>query len=199
MKQFKNLVEALKYHTSCPFCSGKMVTDMDMVLDENSMKAYLKFGASKVVVDCATNDIIQHEESSIHDVNYKTYSGAPIRQYMGPIGNNLLPNGLNYRRVNVSCDDCLRYSYLVQILVSLSDKKIIGLFLNSETVSVEDSAKLYEVKTIYATEKTEMSTFHTHVSKQRGALDKVDIPLVPMDLQNPMKTVERIKKLIVFL
>jgi hypothetical protein len=88
---------------------------------------------------------------------------------------------------------------LIQVHISLEHGRLIALVLNSEAVSIEEGAKLYEVKNIYTTEKTEMSTFHTRLSQQRGALDKVELPLVPLDLQNPLKTVERIKNLLVFL
>jgi len=198
MKQFQNLIEAIKYHSTCPFCSGKMSTDMDLTYDENSLKAYLKFGVSKVIVDCVTNDIIQYSEQSSIDTTYSIGCGRPAVQTWGA-SQGLSTNGVDYRRVSISCEDCYKYGYLVQVLISLSDAKIVGLFLNSETVSVEDMARLYEIKNIYATEKTEMSIFHQLTSKQKGPLDKVDLPLIPLDLQNPMKTVERIKKLIVFL
>ena len=198
MKQFKNLSEAISYHANCPFCSSRMSTDMDLTYDENSLKAYLKFGVSKVIVDCATNDIIQYSEQSSIDTTYSIGCGKPAVQSWGA-AQGLSTTGIDYRRVNISCDDCYKYGYLIQVIISLKDAKIVGLFLNSESVSVEDGAKLYEIKNIYATEKTEMSTFHQHLSKQRGALDKVEFPLVPLDLQSPMKTVERIKKLLPFL
>lgn len=198
MKQFKNLIEAINYHNTCPFCSGKMSTDMDLTYDENSLKAYLKFGNSKVIVDCVTNAIIQYSELSSTNTTYSIGCGKPAVQQWGA-AQGLSTNGIDYRRVSISCEDCYKYGYLVQVLISLSEAKIVGLFLNSETVSVEDMARLYEIKNIYATEKTEMATFHQHTSRQKGPLDKVEFPLVPLDLQNPMKTVERIKKLIVFL
>lgn len=198
MKHFKNLHEAIQYHERCPFCAGKMVTDMDMTYDENTLKAYLKFGTSKVIVDCVTNDIIQYSEYSATDTTYSIGCDIPMVTKMSSLP-GLITNGVNYRKINVTCDDCFKYGYMVQVLLSLDSRKIIGLVLNSETVSIENEAKLYEIKCIYTTEKTEMSTFHTHTSKQRGPLDKVEFPLVPLDLQNPMKTVERIKNLLVFL
>lgn len=198
MKHFKNLHEAIQYHERCPFCAGKMVTDMDVTYDDNSHKAYLKFGASKVIVDCVTNDIIQYSEQSSVNTTYSIGCGKPAIQSWGA-SQGLSTTGIDYRRVSISCDDCYKYGYLIQVIISLKDAKILGLFLNSESVSIEDGARLYEIKNIYATEKTEMSTFHQHLSKQRGALDKVEFPLVPLDLQDPMKTVERIKNLLAFL
>ncbi len=198
MKQFKNLPEVLAYQSTCPFCSKRMMPGLDMTYDENSVKAYLKFGDSQVTVDCNNNNILECREVSGINTLY-TFQKTPTFQYIGSTMMGLSKSGVDMRRLLVSCEECSKYSYLVQVHLSLEQRKIVGLYLNSETASIEDGARLYEIKNIYATEKTEMSTFHTHLSNQHGALDKVEFPLVPLDLQNPMKTVERIKKLIVFL
>lgn len=198
MKQFKNLLEAVGHNHYCPFCEDKMSTDIDSVYDENVHKAYFKFGSSKVIVDCVTNDIIQYSEGSSVETTYGIGCDVPIVQKTLSLP-GLITNGINYRKINITCGDCCKYGYLVQVLISLEHRKIVGYFLNSETISVEEGAKLYEIKNIYATGKTEMSTFHQHLSKQRGTLDKVDLPLVPLDFKNPMKTIERIKNLLVFL
>lgn len=193
MKQFKNLFEVLNYHSTCPFCSTRMSSDMDLNYDENSVTAYLKFGSTHLTVDCHNNNIIkQNVVSSI------SFTGGPTIQIGSSLA-DLSTGGINIRRLNISCDGCSKYAYLVQMHISLDAGKIVSLVLNSESASIEEGAKLYEIKNIYTTEKTEMATFHTHLSQQRGALDKVELPLVPLDLQNPLKTVERIKNLIVFL
>ena len=197
MKQFKNLFEVINYHSMCPFCTGRMHADMDLNYDENSVKAYLKFGTSQLTVDCHNNNIIEIKQAS-NNGTYSFNTGIPI-SFLGSALDSLAATGINYRRLNISCDSCSKYAYLIQVLISLETGKLEGLFLNSESASIEDGAKLYEIKNVYAIEKTEMATFHTHLSRQRGALDKVELPLVPLDLQNPLKTVERIKNLLVFL
>lgn len=197
MKQFKNLLEVLQYHSKCPFCSGKMSAGWDMAYDENSVKAYLKFGLTTLTVDCYNNNIIECRQTSSY--NHLPAIGGMVSQYMGSSLSDLSAKGIDIRRLNISCESCSKYSYLIQVHISIEHGRLIALVLNSESASIEEGAKLYEVKNIYTTEKTEMSTFHTHLSQQRGALDKVELPLVPLDLQNPLKTVERIKNLIVFL
>ena len=193
MKQFKNLFEVINYHSKCPFCSSRMHADMGLNYDENSVTAYLQFGNTHLTVDCYTNSIIK-----IDTVSSVTFAGGPPI-FMGSSLNDLSVGGVNIRRINISCDNCSKYAYLTQIHISLDNQKIVALVLNSESASIEEGAKLYEIKNIFTTEKTEMATFHTHLSRQRGALDKVELPLVPLDLQNPLKTVERIKSLLVFL
>jgi hypothetical protein len=170
-----------------------MSTDMDLNYDENSVTAYLKFGSTHLTVDCHNNNIVK-----INQVVSTSFAGGPPI-YMASSLSDLSSGGTNIRRLNISCDSCSKYAYLVQVHISLDKNKITSMVLNSESASIEEGAKLYEIKNIYTTEKTEMSTFHTHLSQQRGALDKVELPLVPLDLQNPLKTVERIKNLLVFL
>jgi len=194
MKQFKNLFEVINYHPTCPFCSAKMSFGWDLAYDVNSSKAYLKFGSTHLTVDYQTNYIIK-----VDQITSTSFTGGPVIQYAGSSLSDFSSSGVDIRRLNVSCDSCHKYGYLIQVHISLEQSKIIALVLNSESVSIEDGAKLYEIKNVFTTEKTEMSTFHTHLSHQRGALDKVELPLVPLDLQNPLKTVERIKGLIVFL
>ncbi len=197
MKQFKNLLEVLNYHPTCPFCSRKMSAGWDLAYDENSVKAYLKFGLTTLTVDCFNNSIIECRQTSNYD--HLPNIGGMVSQYSGSSLSDLSAKGIDIRRLNMVCDGCSKYSFLIQVHISIEHGRLIALVLNSESASIEDGNKLYEVKNIYTTEKTEMSTFHTHLSQQRGALDKVEIPLVPLDLQNPLKTVERIKNLIVFL
>jgi hypothetical protein len=170
-----------------------MATDMDLNYDENSVTAYLKFGSTHLTVDCHNNNIIKQ-----NIVRSITFAGGPTINVGSSLA-DLSAGGLNIRRLNIACSSCSKYAYLVQVHISLDSNKIVALILNSESASIEDGVKLYEIKNIYTTEKTEMSTFHTHLSYQRGALDKVELPLVPLDLQNPLKTVERIKSLLVFL
>jgi hypothetical protein len=190
MKRFKNLIEVLAYHSICPLCSAKMSVDRNFNYDENANKAYLKFGATHLTVDCFNNNIIKCDQVM--------FSGSPI-MYSNSSFSDLSGKGVDLRGLKVSCDFCLKYSYLVQVHISLEHNKIVDLVLNSESISIEENTKLYEVKNIYTTEKTEMAIFHTHLSNKRGALDKVELPLVPLDFENPMKTVERIKSLLVFL
>lgn len=199
MKQFKNLFEVLNYHSKCPFCSGKMSAGWDMAYDENSVKAYLKFGLTTLTVDCYNNNIIECRQTSNNNTIYGIGGIGPAVQYVGSSLSDLSSHGIDIRRLNISCDGCSKYSYLIQIHISLEHGRVVALVLNSESASIEEGAKLYEIKNIYVTEKTEMSIFHTHTSQQRGALDKIELPLVPLDLQNPLKTVERIKNLLVFL
>lgn len=195
MKQFKNLSEVIAFRPECPFCLSKLSPGMDMVYDENRTIAYLSIGGGQLKVDYCNNSIIEYSHKS--NMGYSSLSGV-IVGYNGS-GGPLSTNGTDFRSLLISCIDCQKYSYLIQLHISLEQGRIANLILNSEFVSVEDGNKLYEIKNIYTTDKTEMSMFHTHLSKQRGALDKVEFPLVPLDLQNPMKTVERIKNLIVFL
>jgi len=197
MKQFQNLFEVLEYQPTCPLCKSRvMPVAANLNYDENRVIATLTIGNITLVVDCHTNKVLQYSESSnLHQI----YTIGSQIAYQVPTGNYNLLKGNNMFRLNMICDKCSKYGYLTQIHVDGGEYQVTGLFLNSESLSVEDGTKLYEIKNVYAVDKTELSIFHQHLSSQRGALDKIEFPLVPLDLQNPMKTIERIKNLIAFL
>src|SRR5258706_5277246 len=106
MKQFKNLFEVINYHPSCPFCTTKMSFGWDLSYDENSVKAYLKFGSTHLTVDCYTNRIIKADQ-----VVSTSFVGGPVIQYMGSSLADFSASGTDIRRLNVSCDDCHKYGY----------------------------------------------------------------------------------------
>src|SRR5258706_12179383 len=113
MKQFQNLFEVLEYHTHCPFCSERMSFSMSLTYDENSVKAYLTIGSSHLTVDCYNNNIIKYDQ-----VSSISFAGGPAIQMSSSL-NDLSTGGINIRRLNISCDGCSKYAYLVQLHISL--------------------------------------------------------------------------------
>jgi hypothetical protein len=76
----------------------------------------------------------------------------------------------------------------------MSKDKITDLFLNAEFLSVEKNGNAYEMKNNFVKKTTEYTPFDAGKSDGKHCT----LPLIPFDLQNPLKTLERIQTLVLF-
>ncbi len=183
MKQFKNLDEAFHHHHSCPFCNEPMKLGYSrlLVLESKTIVTF-QVGDATIDVDYYDNDVIWHSEKS-------------------------KPSKLEMFRVLTTCDSCSKYGYVLQVHVDSDVMKVIGIYLNSETFSIELGDELYEIKNLYSTGKTTYDKFDrvnidTETVKASGWSGRrnstISFPLIPMDINNPEKTLDRIKGLVIF-
>ena len=199
--RFYNLDEAGHYRTNCPLCKDRVRSeDMSFRYDYQQIIAKFELGDVTLEVDYHSNLICNVSQRSSYDKIYTigsgTYSGMTPSSHrsLHTTGTDLI--SARYACVNKECG---RYRYLVQVHCSVEQGRLVGLVLNSETMVIEDMAKLYTVRNIYTTDKTEMEVRHAHVSHLHGPQDKIEYPLIPLNIEEPLKTVERLKKLTVFL
>lgn len=175
MKEFKNLREAFGYQTKCPFCTHRTHLGIEQIEsiyehDRTRERFTLRTGSIQFVIDGHTNQLIA------------CYSGGSLL------------SGQMIFSLSGTCTTCSKYSFAIGVTVDITNSKLTGLFLNSETFSIEEGQSLYEIRNVYTTEKTEYTRF------KKGSSDsKVDFPLIPFDMVNPDKTLDRIKGLLVFL
>ena len=94
--------------------------------------------------------------------------------------------------MTIDCKKCSQYGYVLQVHADMESRKICGLYLNSEWITVENDGVVYEIKDNYATQKTYYSCYSD--KKDQHA----EIPLIPLNVQSPFETVDRAKKLLVF-
>lgn len=176
MKQFKNLQEAFDYRTLCPFCEKQISVGWHSVSFEEggNHTVTLVTGSTSFRIGMTDNIVYQMSDPSI------------------------MKGTFMFSVVSV-CGHCAKYSHVLQVHVEIGPMRMIGCFLNSELIHVEDNSRRYEINNVYATEKTKMITYHTKLSQSHPPLDSVEMPLIPLDMKDPMKTVERIKSLLVFL
>jgi len=177
MKQFKTFLEAIEYHPKCVLCDYKMdINDRDLATDmgyefrENKQKISFFVFSNRddtVTIDPETNEV---------DFSLKNIAG-----------------GTFYHGLTIDCKSCCQFSYTIQVKIDLKNQILMGTFLNSETISVEDSDIVHEIKNIYATEKTEYAYF-----SQSGGSKKATFPLIPLNLMAPQETISRIRKLLIF-
>lgn len=185
MKQFKNLDEAFHYHSTCPVCSGTMKTNYSQLLTS----------------DGKTTIVFQLKDDSIE----ADYYGDDIKWYSERSTNSQYV--LDFFGISIVCDGCSKYSYTLRVCADRPKEKITSIHLNSESLSVEKNDELHEIKNIYSIKRTEYVKFtkveeHTEVLSMSGWLSRrngsISLPLIPLDLSNPEKTIDRIKGLIVF-
>lgn len=199
--RFYNLEEAFNYRRTCPLCNqGVYPVEANLKYDYDGVKADFTVGESTFQVSCHSNELTYHTRRSQHD-QMVTF-GAP-QSYIGMTRSSygLHTGGTDVFKMEMRCHNrqCERYLYVVQVHISLDEKRITNLILNSEHISLEDGAKLCTIKNVYTTEKTELIVRHQHLSQYHEPVEKIEFPLIPLNLQDPRKTLERIRKLVVFL
>lgn len=200
MIKFKSIQDALAYRPFCPICYERMEVD-------NKYGAQVRReydSEEKITLIWKSNQdelIINLNNDRVESLTKKVRSSAIFGLPGQIIGFEYTPveNGIMYTSLAVGCEGCFQYSYVVQILVDISRKMIDSVILNSELISVEDKETLHEIRNVYTTDKTEYSWFKTGQSEGEPVDEKsIILPLVPLDLSCPEKTVERIRNLILF-
>ena len=199
--RFYNLDEAFSYQRSCPLCrEGIYPVEANLKYELDGVKADFTVGDSTFQVNCYSNELTYHSRRSQHD-QMVTF-GAP-QSYIGMTrsSHGLNKGGTDIFKMEMRCHNRQfeRYLYVVQVHISLDERRITDLLLNSEHVSIEEGAKLCTIKNVYTTEKTELIIRHQHLSQYHEPVEKIEFTLIPINLEEPRKTLERIRKLVVFL
>lgn len=208
MKQFQNLSEAFSYHSHCPLCQEPIEADYkEMAFDHtqgrDSIITTFLVGGDEISINYYSNQIVSYKEN--RPIHTNTSRGSLGNYYVGSTG--LKGGGTEMFRVTASCGKCGVYGYVLQMHVKLDEFKLIGIFLNSESLSIEEGDTLHEIKNVYATEKTEYDKFTkvdiddgtVKMSGYRGRRNStITFPLMPMDPENPQAILNRIKNLIIF-
>ena len=112
----------------------------------------------------------------------------------------LVYDGHLYEKMLFECNRCGNYRYMVQIIIDMGKKQIDDILLNYEQLTWTDGDMIYQFRNIYTYDMAEYTTCRS------GAygLDKVknykmtNLPLIPLNLDEPEKTIERIKTLVLF-
>lgn len=208
MKQFKNLNEAFNYQASCPVCDDPIEPDYKEKIVNSSwdrpkiVTIFTLQGGDEVSIDYYTNEILTYTEAK----SYKTTYGNPTMTVH--TGNyNVYKSGQLIFGVNASCGKCGTYGYSLQVIIDWESKLAAGIFLNAETISIEEGDTLHEIRNAYAVGKTEYDKF-TKVDVDDGTVkmsgysgrqnSTIYFPLMPLDVKNPQLLLKRIKNLIIF-
>ena len=102
-------------------------------------------------------------------------------------------NGILIKRIMIYCNNCSQFSCVLKLHIDLTEKRIVAVAVNTETISVEENNEIHEVKNNYVSNNTE------YIAHQKnGSSKKTILPLIPLDLKRPINILPRIKKLVTF-
>lgn len=180
MVDFKSIKSAIHYVRHCPFCNKDLfINQKDASIVFIGKKPHIRFnlmGEDTFNLNIVTGEILAELRNTISTYGYFRY-------------------GTTYHKVNLQCSnaDCGLYDFTIQIQIDLDENKTKDILLNSERISFEDKfGELHEVKNVY----TQGVTEYTFYPEGEAKTEKV--PLVKFDFSEPERTIERIKKLILF-
>lgn len=193
MKQFSCLNEAFSHQNDCPFCHA-IITRGYASITMNGGETLVEFSIGKLTMtlDYNSGELREYKNtSSFQEVVTKSY---PVYASNGS-AHSVSPSGKQLFGVYCSCNQCGRYTYTLQIHIDMGLSKIVGIFLNSETLCFEEESNLYEIRNVYSSEKTEYKVFDNDAVSETKTLN---LPLIPLDRSDPNKTLERVKTLVLF-
>lgn len=195
--KFASFHEAINYHSQCPICQNPLEINDNRIVHntkkyhDESTYHYLTFalGEDTLTIDTHTEriDIVMN-----HPYNVIYSMGSPSAHYVK--GHGTIPtSGVFIQGFNIDCMICCQFSYTLQMIVDMNEVKLAGVYLNSESVTMETEGIVHEVRNVYSTHKTEYTSFN-----KSGGHKSVSLPIMPLDLQAPQETISRIRKLIIF-
>jgi hypothetical protein len=211
MTTFLNLVEAISYHKNCYICNGqlqfyihdelgKIQADIEQGTISKSICINLSDGMDSDTDDFLIVDMITNKASIKRNYRYAHSSDSVGHNYTRRsrklnISLRDWYDGLIYESVNLSCNDCQQFSYTIQMVVNTKEEYVTKLFLNSEYICLEENGSIvHEINNNYARE----ITGYRKIAQLNSDDQKIEIPLIALNLQNPRETIERIKKLVIF-
>jgi hypothetical protein len=194
MIKFLSLPEAFYNQSTCPMCRANLDFDADVVQEwsdryqiNSTTLTFLLDDNLSITADYETGNIRRWSQTRSLQRVYVIGTDAPIdynfaRQAVA----------INIFATTLGCLNCHQYRRTFQVY--MSKDKITDLFLNAEFLSVEKNGNAYEMKNNFVKKTTEYTPFDAGKSDGKHCT----LPLIPFDLQNPLKTLERIQTLVLF-
>ena len=206
MKQFRTLIDGIRYQENCPLCKSHLALDERDFAESVEYTRGHPYQKFTFWLSMQSNDVVH-----VYPANERVELslGHRFRDSMGTDGtvrtpyyfDNTIPaeqvyDGTMFQRLIIQCNYCQRYKYVLKMALNLTHQRIDGTFLNSEWVSVEKDGNACSILSIYSTERTEYKVFSIPGDHQVG--DTIDFPLIPINLENPQETLNKIQKLVIF-
>lgn len=206
MLSFASLIEALNYRDFCPVCDYKLeINDRDLATDigyqyRREGRKTISFFVGSNELEVMTIDL--HTEEVEITINGRSDWDPSYVVGTQAYSNTILPKtkrsasqyqgGKFLHSLTIDCKRCSQYGYVLQVHVDMGNEKLCGLFLNSEWIAIDENGAKHELKNNYATNKTFYNCYLTDRDYH------TDIPLVSINVFDPMETVHRVRKLIIF-
>jgi hypothetical protein len=212
MNRFYNIQEAISYLSPCLLCKYGMGLDcLSGSPDSQLNYGYGDFSPvitysimdksfeDKFMINVRSNevkrDIVTHREEYVVGGYDGTNSYAGKTSFANP-----QTSGTRYLYLGGSCRNCRKYGYVLQIIIRLQPLTLTDVVFNSETVTFQanEMGERWELKNIYTTKQTVYSHFAPPVPGTIVQEAKQNFPLLPLDREDPSKTLKRVKNLLIF-
>lgn len=197
--EFCNLQSAIDYHSNCPICGALLEIDKGKYsrqiesFPSNNEKITFYLGDDQLTVGLTSNQI----EIKLNQMfNYQDIycAGDSTSFKLSGISYGIIPTSGSYiHDIIISCIKCCQFSYVVKLLVDIDSLKLSGIYLELESITIENDDIVHEVRNIFTLNKTEYISF-----SKNGGTKITNLPLVQLDFLNPQDTINRIRKLILF-
>ena len=108
--------------------------------------------------------------------------------------------GDKYLGLGMVCTSCNNYNFMIQIVIALEFMAVSKVLLNSESMSFFEKGGMSEIRNIYTLDKTEYNFFSGEPIKgdPYDFVRSQTLPLIPLDKENPLHTLQRVKNLLIF-
>lgn len=211
---FYNLQHAFDFRPHCPFCSDRMLIEGRYKI-ETSFNDRL-YTVSKTVRHDSTRitwrtqdgeEIVFNPNDSAIEIVYHYSNDVTVDGSIGYASARFNPSHTNiydghlYEKMRFKCDNCGDYEYMVQIIIDVGKKSIDDIVLNHEKIEWKDNNnQIHRVRNVYTYDETEYTTFYPGDCKYGKVKDykQTTLPLIPLNLDEPQKTIDRIKTLVLF-
>lgn len=223
MIDFYTLAAAAHYIPTCLLCkNGMSFRDIDAEVSYNydftsgdHYKTSLTFTDSnlaytdKITICMETEGVSRQTTQNDYKAFSVGYTGVSSSLYSSAkvfSGSSLCSSaperGDKYLGLGLECRKCHDYTYMIRIVVDLANLRMKRITLNSESVSIRSDEGLFLIRNAYTIEKTEYM-FSQHPapagSSHTFTIDKQQVlPLIPLDRDDPKKTLKRIRNLLIF-
>lgn len=149
-------------------------------------------------INVVNNEITRQTEIEIED--QIVGAGLGSQTFKPSVPSSPVASGYQYLSLGVACKSCHKYDYTVQLILCVKPLAIARIILNSERLVFQEGewSERRELRNVYTTKKTVYSYFpEPKLGFIRNEL-KQDFPLLPINREDPNKTLERVKNLLIF-
>jgi hypothetical protein len=92
-------------------------------------------------------------------------------------------------------NNCSGYSYVFSFRVREYYPVVGDIYLNTEYIIFDENGVNYEITNSHSVQRTRYKVSGADPFRD---IKSIDLPFVPLDLENPSKTLEKVKNLIIF-
>lgn len=207
MTEFDSLYSALTYSPICPMCkhgiklmdslSGSPISAIKINVDGSNLCLYPEivytmidsnyedtytFRLDSKVVQRTIKEKLDYEPAGSHGQSLVRHSARyPVY------------SGKQYIAFHVNCKNCSKYNFVIQVVIDLDSSFIDHILLNSESMVFFDETGRIEIKNVYSTNQTDYC--YSSGEAKKGV---EHFPLIPLDWEDPQKTLKRLKNLLIF-